>query len=124
MRHYIAYNKVKEWGEYSVSAGDTEFTHYSRHHRAKLEKMIGQTIWVVSGERINGTMIYKLCSTYEPLQVEDDEVENPDTGQMEFSGLYCVAGVGFGFIPSIEINGLEWFAERNYSARAVTNSGT
>ncbi len=111
MRHYIAYNKVKEWGDYSVSVDDTEFGHYSGHHKSKLEKMIGQTIWVISGEKINGSMVYKLCSTYVPTQIEDDEAENPDTGEMEFTGFRCVIGQGFAFVPPIEVNGFQWFAE-------------
>lgn len=111
MRHYIAYNKVKEWGDYSVSVDDTEFGHYSGHHKSKLEKMIGQTVWVISGEKVNGSMVYKLCSTYVPTQIEDDEAENPDTGEMEFTGLRCVIGHGFAFVPPIEVNGFQWFAE-------------
>lgn len=111
MRHYIAYNKVKEWGDYSVSVDDTEFGHYSGHHKSKLEKMIGQTVWVISGEKVNGSMIYKLCSTYVPTQIDDDEVENPDTGKMEFTGFRCVIGQGFAFVPPIEVNGFQWFAE-------------
>jgi hypothetical protein len=111
MRHYIAYNKVREWGDYSVDVGDTEFGHYSGHHKSKLEKTIDQTIWVISGEKINGSMVYKLCSTYKPTHIEDDEAENPETGKIEFTGLRCVIGKGFGFIPPIEVTGFQWFAE-------------
>lgn len=111
MRHYIAYNKVKEWGDYSPSVDDTEFSHYSGHRKSKLEKMIGQTVWVISGEKINGSMVYKLCSTYQPTQIDDDEIENPDTGQIEFTGLRCVIGEGIGFVPPIEVNEFQWFAE-------------
>lgn len=111
MRHYIAYNKVKEWGDYSPSVDDTEFGHYSGHHKSKLEKMIEQTIWVISGEKIKGSMVYKLCSTYTPEYIDDDEVENTETGEMEFTGLRRVTGEGFGFVPPIEVNGFQWFTE-------------
>jgi hypothetical protein len=111
MRHYIAYNKVKEWGDYLPSVNDIEFGHYSRHHESKLKKMIEQTIWVVSGEKINGSMVYKLCSTYKPTRIEDDASENTETGEMEFTGLRCVLGEGFGFVPPIQVNSFQWFTE-------------
>lgn len=104
MRHYVAYHKVQEWGEYPIEADDTEFGHYSRHHKSKLEKMIGQTIWVISGEKLNGAMVYKLCSTYVPTQIEDDE-------EPEFTGDHYIKGEGFAFVPPVELNQFEWFAE-------------
>ena len=103
MNHYIAYHKVKEWGEYLIDPEQTEIVHYSGHPKSKLEKMIGQTVWVVSGKKNDSSMIYKLCSTYKVTHLENDEVES--------TGLYRVVGEGFGFIPQIEINSFPWFAE-------------
>lgn len=102
MRHYIAYNKVQEWGDYSVKVGDTEFGHYSGHHRVRLEKMIGQTIWVISGEKVDGSMVYKLCSVYTPTIIDDGLSEN---------GFRYVSGQGLGFVPPIKVNGFQWFTE-------------
>lgn len=99
MNHYIAYHKIQDWGEYTVEAGETLFSHYSGHAISKLEKMIGQTVWVISGERINRAMVYKLCSTYQAARIDEGGTR------------YEIFGEGFGFIPSIELNGLPWFAE-------------
>lgn len=97
MRHYIAYHKVEEYGEYRV--GGTDFGHYSRHPVSKLKKMIGETVWVVSGERILGKMVYKLCSVYIPNNLEEDE--------------YGVAliGTGYGFVPHVELSSFTWLSE-------------
>ncbi|MDH7482969.1 MAG: HNH endonuclease [Armatimonadota bacterium] len=105
MRHYVAYNKVEEWGEYTPGVDAAEYGHYSRHPKAKLEKIIGQTIWVFSGERVNGRMVYKLCSTYGAEDIEENAEE------VEASGFRCVVGSGLSFVPPILVNDLEWFAE-------------
>jgi hypothetical protein len=97
MSHFIAYHKIAEWGEYPV--GGTEFRHYSRHPISKLQKMLGQTIWVVSGEKLNGQMVYRLCSVYQPDHIEIEE------------GGFVVAGTGSGFDPHITLNEHSWLAE-------------
>lgn len=111
MRHYVAYHKVREWGEYSVEADDTEFAHYSRHLRAKLEKTIGQTMWAVSGERINGVQVYKLCSVYQITHLEKAAIED-EAGEIkdDVDG-YWVVGEGFGFLPQVVLNDYPWFAD-------------
>jgi predicted HNH restriction endonuclease len=98
MSHFIAYHKIAEWGEYPV--GGTEFRHYSWHPISKLQKMLGQTIWVVSGEKLNGQMVYRLCSAYQPDHIEGNQEEG-----------YVVAGTGKGFDPHIKLNEHSWFAE-------------
>ncbi len=97
-KHYIAYNKVEDWGEYGL--GGTEFRHYSGHPESKLQKMIGETVWVISGERTTGKTVYKLCSVYTPTHLE-----KIDTGG------FWVTGKGHGFIPHIELSGFSWLAE-------------
>ncbi|NEQ96456.1 MAG: hypothetical protein F6K30_06995 [Cyanothece sp. SIO2G6] len=107
MKHYVAYNKVKDWKDYSVDIGQIEFDHYSQHSQSKLEKTIGQSIWVISGKKINGSMAYKLCSIYQATHIEHRKERNPKTGEIE--SYHCVVGEGLGFIPPIDITDCQWF---------------
>jgi hypothetical protein len=97
MRHFVAYHKVDEWGEYGV--GGTRFDHYSAHPRSRLEKTLGQAVWVVSGQRMGRRMVYKLCSAYEPTAIEDD------------GDGFRVAGGGRGFDPHLDVNGCPWLSK-------------
>lgn len=99
MRNYIAYHKIAEWGEYSFRE-DGVFDHYSRHSRSRLERTIHQNVWVVSGERINGSMAYKLCAVFQPDYIEPLEDEGTH-----------VVGYGRAFNPQIELNDYPWFTE-------------
>jgi hypothetical protein len=109
MRHYVAYHKVEEHGEYKPKPG-AGYGHYSRFSRKRLEKIINQTLWVVSGTRENQTMVYRLCSVYTPTAVQD-------AGGGEFR-VYGKQGVTFR--PHVELNDFEWFwdlwdEQRNFS---------
>jgi hypothetical protein len=99
MKNFIAYHKVAEWGPYEPE-GTTEFCHYSAHPLSKLEMTIGQTVWVISGTRIYGRMIYKLCGVYEPSQIEELA-----------EGGFHVVGKGREFDPQIELNPYFWLAD-------------
>lgn len=107
MRHYVAYHKVAERGEYEVRG---PYGHYSRFRRKRLEKIIDQTVWVISGTETRSGMVYKLCSTYVPTEVQDAD-----------SGEFCVFGrQGLSFNPHTELNEYSWFwdlyeKQRNFS---------
>lgn len=96
MKHYVAFHKVDEHGEYKMVGG---YRHLSRFGRKRLENTIGQTVWVISGTKTSSGTIYKLCSTYTPEQVQD-----------EGGGTFCVFGrQGKTFKPHIELNEYSWF---------------
>lgn len=97
MPHFIAYNKVEDWGEYPV--GGTSFRHFSRHPRSRLEKTVGETVWVISGERVRSQQKYTLCSVFTPSTIEDD-----DSG-------FVVMGDGFGFNPHVDLSHCPWLAD-------------
>lgn len=98
MEHFVAYHKVAEWGKYKVNK--KKFTHSSRHHISVLNKAIGQALWVISGERVDGQMIYKLCAVFSPSHLKSYKDQWHD-----------VSGKGIGFNPPIPLNGLAWFRE-------------
>jgi len=97
MLHYIAYNKVEDWGEYDV--GGTSFRHYSSHPKSRLEKTISHTVWVISGERVGSKRKYTLCSVFSPTAIED----NDDAS--------AVVGGGFGFNPHVDVTRFVWLSE-------------
>ena len=97
MSHFIAYNKVEDWGEYVV--GGTSFRHFSRHPKSRLEKTVGETVWVISGERVSSQQKYTLCSVFKPSAIEDD-----DNG-------FVVKGDGFGFNPHVDVSRFPWLSE-------------
>ena len=96
-RHYIAYHKIDERGPYHVRG--RRIRHYSSHPRSKLERSFGQFVWVVSGERTKGRMIYKLCSVYQPNRIEPKGDE------------FKVIGIGKGFKPQIDITASDWLRD-------------
>ena len=104
MSHFIAYNKVEDWGEYVV--GGTSFRHFSRHPKPRLEKTLRETVWVISGERVSSRQKYTLCSVFTPsaITVVDDG--------------FTVSGDGFGFNPHIDVTRFAWLSdlvkEQNY----------
>lgn len=108
MKNFIAYHKVAEWGPYKPD-GITEFQHYSGHPRSKLEKTIGQNVWVVSGTKISAKTTYKLCAIYQPTHIEESN-----------EGGFLVIGNGTEFNPQIELTNLPWLKDllkeqRNFS---------
>jgi hypothetical protein len=94
MRHYVAYNKIEDWGQ--VREGGSMFEHWSSKSKDYLEKTIGQTVWVLSGERVRHAMIYRLCHVYEPAQIRRDGKG------------YRVAGRGTGFVPHVNVTYCRW----------------
>ncbi|MBI5757845.1 MAG: DUF3883 domain-containing protein [Planctomycetales bacterium] len=94
MRHYIAYHKVKDFSGYGFPG--KHLWHYSSKPRSTLEKTVKQTVWVISGEKINGTMIYKLCSVFCPCRIEDNGKG------------FSVVGDGAGFNPHIDVTETRW----------------
>src|SRR5205809_483700 len=109
MRHYVGYHNVNERGEYRPSQR-TGYSHLSGFSRKRLEKLIGQTLWIITGTREQGTMIYRLGSVYTPTSVEPADAWG-----------FSVRGrEGITFHPPVELNGFSWFRElwneqRNFS---------
>jgi hypothetical protein len=98
MRNYVAYHKVAAWGNYDAPNDDGVFAHYSRHSLSKLEQTLNQNVWVISGERLSGSMVYKLCAVYQPEYIE----------QLADGGANIV-GQGSAIHPAIELNEYTWF---------------
>lgn len=98
MRHFVAYHKVAEWGEYEAPDEFGELAHYSGHRTSRLEQCIGQIVWVISGERSNGNMVYSLCAIYTPDRLE----VIPEGG-------HWVVGQGQLISPAIPVTGQSWF---------------
>ncbi len=96
-RHYIAYNKVQEWGPV-VEAGP-EFKHWTAKRRGDVEKILGQNIWVISGERMGGKMTYKLCHVFTP-----EETIHSGAG-------HILRGKGTGFAPHVDVTDESWFGK-------------
>jgi 5-methylcytosine-specific restriction protein A len=96
VKHYVAYHKVKEWGEYPT--GQTEFAHYSGKLLTTLQKLIGQTVWVISGKKQDKAMTYTLVSTYIVSYLEDID-----------TGGHLVVGDGVSYEPGIKLNDYAWF---------------
>ena len=80
--------KVEDWGEYVV--GGTSFRHFSSHPKPRLEKSIGESVWVVSGELVGSRRKYTLCSVFTPSVIEDND--DP----------FVVVGDGFGWVRSAQ----------------------
>lgn len=99
MRNYIAYHKVAEWGIYKTGS-KRKFSHYSGHPLSKLEKTIGQNVWVISGDRIRGQMVYKLCGVYCPTRIAKSA-----------GGGFSIIGEGAKFDPQIELTGASWLTD-------------
>jgi hypothetical protein len=97
MRHYIAYYKVEEWGP--VDKTGPEFKHWTAKRKTYLEKALGQNIWVISGERIDGKMTYKLCHVFRPEKI------------LRSGGGYIIKGNGTGFVPHADVTGENWFGK-------------
>lgn len=94
-RHYIAYNKVEEWGP--VLETGPEFTHWTARRKADAEKMVGQNIWVISGESVGGQMTYKLCHVFRPEKI------------IRSGAGHVLRGKGTGFVPHADVTGESWF---------------
>jgi hypothetical protein len=94
MAHFIAYHKIDEWGEYSESGGT--FRHYSGKPRSTLQRMIGETVWVISGRRLQRQKIYKLEAVFTPSKIREQ-----DSGR-------TISGRGRSFSPSVDITPLAW----------------
>lgn len=94
MAHFIAYHKIDEYGEYSERGN--EFRHYSGKPLSTLEKMIGETIWVISGRRIAGRNKYKLEAVFTPSRIK-----NAPPGR-------TISGSGKSFSPPIDLTECAW----------------
>lgn len=96
MADFVAYHKIDEYGEYQSGGGS--FSHFSSHPKRRLENTIGETLWVISGERINGTMSYHLCARYSPTKI------------LARGAAHSVVGEGTEFTPHIAIQNDSWFS--------------
>ncbi|MDX2032047.1 MAG: hypothetical protein SF339_15335 [Blastocatellia bacterium] len=97
MMHFIAYNKDAEWE--AIEPGGDYFGHWSRHPYTRLQETLGETVWVISGERVDGKMVYRLCHYYRPENIEEE------------NGSFLVEGPGRGFEPHIDVTDDAWFQE-------------
>ena len=100
MDNFVAYNSDQLYGSYEIIDGTSEFKHYSGHPKTKLEKTIGQNVWVISGTKVGKYTIYKLCGVFQPELIR----KRPKGG-------YHVIGEGTGFAPHIELNDYQWLAD-------------
>ena len=96
VRHYVAYHKFDEWGEYDTTK--VEFGHWSNHPLSRLEKAIGQRVWVIGGVLVGRKNEYKLLSYYMPETVEPAEDEG-----------FWVDGMGVGFMPPVKLFSQSWW---------------
>lgn len=96
VRHHIAYHKFDEWGEYDTA--NTEFGHWSNHPLSRLEKTIGQRVWVIGGVLAVRKTEYKLLSYFTPETVEPAEDEG-----------FWVDGAGVGFVPPVNLFSQSWW---------------
>lgn len=108
-RHYIAYNKVQEWGPV-VEAGP-EFTHWTARRLPELEKTLGQDTWVISGESVGGRMAYRLCHVFRPEKI------------IRSGGGHILRGKGTSFVPHADVTDEIWFGkllvEQNHFTHGV-----
>jgi len=98
MKHFIAYHKIDVYGPYN-NHGHITFRHFSSKSPKYLRRALGQTVWVLSGEILNGRKVYKLCSKYTPKRI----VEKEDARSVEGSGIE--------FNPHFEVTRFSWFQE-------------
>lgn len=96
-RHYVAYNKVEEWGP--VVETGPEFTHWTAKRTSDVEKTLGQNVWVISGERAGVKVTYKLCHVFSPESV------------VHSGGGHIIRGKGTGFVPHADVTREEWFGK-------------
>jgi hypothetical protein len=97
MRHYIAYRKVEDWG--LISDSGPEFSYWTARRINFLEKTIGQSIWVISGERIEGRMAFKLCYFFKPDKI------------VPSGGGHILKGNGRGLVPPADVTNEKWFGK-------------
>ncbi len=98
MKHFVAYHKFKEWGNYDTTS--KVFAHYSGKSLKHLEKTIGQRVWVIGGKLIDRKMQYNLLSCFSPRTVEEDQ----DIG-------YNVEGEGIGLDFPNNLLNYPWFLQ-------------
>ncbi|XWW46647.1 hypothetical protein JYG30_04070 [Fibrella sp. USSR17] len=96
IRHYVAYHKFDEWGEYDTTK--VEFGHWSNHPLSRLEKTISQRVWVVGGVLVGRKTEYKLLSYFTPETIEQAE-----------EGGFWVDGTGVGFVPPVKLFSQSWW---------------
>ena len=96
-RHYIGYHKVEEWGP--VVETGPEFTHWTAKRRGDLEKILGQNIWIISGESTGGKVTYKLCHVFMPEEI------------IRSGGGHIIKGKGTGFAPHAGVTREGWFSK-------------
>jgi hypothetical protein len=97
MRHYIAYRKVEEWG--AMDQTGPEFSYWTARRLTYLEKTLGQNIWVISGERIDGKMTFKLCHVFRPEKT------------VHSGGGYVLRGNGRSIVPHADVTNENWFGQ-------------
>jgi len=95
-RHFVAYHKFDEWGDYYDSS-ETELAHFSKRPEKQLEKALGQRIWVIGGEQTNRRTQYTLLSYFVPDTIEEVE-----------EGGYNVVGSGLVFDPPVNLFSKPW----------------
>ena len=66
---------------------------------ADLEKVVGQNIWVISGESVGGRMTYKLCHVYRAEKI------------IRSGAGHVIRGTGTGFVPHADVTGEGWFGK-------------
>ena len=97
MRHYLAYRKVEDWG--SLDHAGPEFSYWTARRSNFLEKTLGQNIWVISGERVGGKMIFKLCHVFRP-----EKIVRSGAG-------HILKGNGKGIVPQADVTAENWFGK-------------
>lgn len=96
VRHYVAYHKFDEWGEYDTT--DTIFRHWSNHSQSHLEKTIGQRVWVIGGVLAGQKTQFTLLSYFTPATVKLAKDEG-----------FWVTGMGIGLVPPIKLFSQSWW---------------
>jgi HNH endonuclease len=97
MRHYIAYRKAEDWG--SLDHAGPEFSYWTARRSKFLENTLGQNIWVISGERVEGRMTFKLCHVFRPEKI------------VPSGAGHILKGNGKGLVPSADVTKENWFGK-------------
>lgn len=92
----MAYHNADEWGEFTKKRG--RYRHFSRFPKSRLEKYLGQSVWVVVGETVFRRKAYTLGSWFRPTRLEPDA----DGFWLTGNGVYLVDA-------EISLESLAWF---------------
>ena len=94
MRHSVAYHKVHEHGPFRTGTGT--FRHWSSCSQGRLDKTIGERVWVIAGDTRPRPTTYHLIGFFSPEKIEKRGEE------------YVVRGAGVPFDPAIPLHGKAW----------------